>query len=80
MAVSNASSSAASTADRELIFTRVFDAPRRLVFRAWTDPGCLQRWWGPKGFTHPVCQVDARVTRRTAEAAPYLAVAGEVTR
>ena len=40
--------------------TRVFDAPRHLVFRAWTDRSQLERWWGPKGFTNPVCEVDAR--------------------
>jgi uncharacterized protein YndB with AHSA1/START domain len=45
---------------QELIITRVFDAPRELVFRAWTDPERLKRWWGPKGFTNPVCEVDVR--------------------
>jgi uncharacterized protein YndB with AHSA1/START domain len=45
---------------QELITTRVFDAPRAVVFRAWTDPAQMQRWWGPKGFTNPVCEVDAR--------------------
>ena len=44
----------------ELVVTRVFDAPRHLVFRAWTDRSQLQRWWGPKGFTNPVCEVDVR--------------------
>jgi uncharacterized protein YndB with AHSA1/START domain len=45
---------------QELITTRVFDVPREVVFRAWTDPERLKRWWGPKGFTNPVCEVDAR--------------------
>jgi uncharacterized protein YndB with AHSA1/START domain len=45
---------------QELITTRIFDAPRDVVFRAWTDPERLQRWWGPKGFTNPVCDVDPR--------------------
>jgi len=45
---------------QEFITTRVFDAPRELVFRAWTDPERLQRWWGPKGFTNPRCEVDVR--------------------
>jgi uncharacterized protein YndB with AHSA1/START domain len=45
---------------RELTLTRVFDAPRELVFRMWTDPVHLAQWWGPKGFTAPVCEVDAR--------------------
>ena len=46
---------------RELTITRLFAAPRELVFRAWTDPQQLARWWGPKDFTNPVCEVDARV-------------------
>jgi len=46
--------------EAELITTRIFDAPRELVFRAWTDPVRLKRWWGPKGFTNPVCDVDVR--------------------
>jgi uncharacterized protein YndB with AHSA1/START domain len=45
---------------KELTFTRMLDAPRELVFRAWTDPAHLARWWGPRGFTNPVCQLDAR--------------------
>ena len=47
--------------ERELTITRVLAAPRELVFKAWTDPAHLARWWGPKGFTNPVCEVDARV-------------------
>ena len=46
---------------REIVITRVFDAPRELVFKAWTDPKQMARWWGPKGFTNPVCKLDARV-------------------
>jgi uncharacterized protein YndB with AHSA1/START domain len=44
----------------EVTFTRTFDAPRRLVFAAWTDPQHLAKWWGPHGFTNPVCRFDAR--------------------
>src|SRR3984957_63515 len=44
----------------ELITTRIFDAPPEVVFRAWTAPERLKRWWGPKGFTNPVCEVDLR--------------------
>jgi uncharacterized protein YndB with AHSA1/START domain len=43
-----------------LTITRVFDAPRSLVFKAWTDPKMLARWWGPHQFTNPVCDVDVR--------------------
>jgi uncharacterized protein YndB with AHSA1/START domain/dihydrofolate reductase len=39
----------------------VFHAPPEVVFRAWTDPRQLAEWWGPKGFTNPVCEVDVRV-------------------
>jgi uncharacterized protein YndB with AHSA1/START domain len=46
--------------ERELEITRVLDAPRALVFAAWTDPKHMARWWGPKCFITPVCEVDAR--------------------
>jgi uncharacterized protein YndB with AHSA1/START domain len=39
---------------------RVFDAPRELVFKAWSKPEYLKQWWGPKGWTLPVCKVDFR--------------------
>jgi uncharacterized protein YndB with AHSA1/START domain len=48
-------------AEREVVITRVYDAPRALVFKAWIDPKHLKQWWGPKVFTNPVCEVDARV-------------------
>jgi len=48
-------------AEREVTITRVFDAPCATVFRAWTEADRLARWWGPKGFTNPVCEIDARV-------------------
>ena len=44
----------------DLVMTRTFDAPRELVFKAWTDPQQVQQWWGPHGFTNPRCEVDAR--------------------
>ncbi len=46
--------------ERELVITRVFDAPRRLVFKVWTAPEHLARWWGPKGFTTLSCAMDVR--------------------
>lgn len=45
----------------ELTITRISDAPRELVWKAWTEPGRLSRWWGPKGWTLPVCKIDLRV-------------------
>ena len=43
-----------------LTIVREFHAPRALVFAAWTDPKHLAQWWGPHGFTTPVCEADAR--------------------
>jgi len=48
------------TADREIVATRVFDAPRDLVFRMWTDPAHIMRWWGPNGFTTTIHEMDVR--------------------
>lgn len=45
----------------ELIITRVFDAPRKLVWMSWTDPEQLKRWWGPRDFTSPFSMIDLRV-------------------
>ena len=45
----------------EVTLTRELDAPRKLVFAAWTDPERVKKWWGPAGFDNPVCKVDARV-------------------
>jgi uncharacterized protein YndB with AHSA1/START domain len=44
-----------------MVVTRVFDAPRALVWKAWTDPQYVMQWWGPKGFTAPFCKIDFRV-------------------
>ena len=52
--------SAAKSSDREFVTTRVFDAPRELVFKAWTDPNHLSQWWGPKGFTNTFQEFDMR--------------------
>ncbi|MGH8338133.1 MAG: SRPBCC domain-containing protein, partial [Gammaproteobacteria bacterium] len=45
---------------QEIVITRIFDAPRALVFKAWTEPAHLARWWGPVGFTTRVCEMDSR--------------------
>lgn len=54
-----AESQAPTVADT-ITIVREFDAPRALVFKAWTDPSHLVRWWGPRGFTTPSCAIDAR--------------------
>lgn len=47
--------------DREIVLTRVFDAPRRMVFDAFSKPELLKRWFGPRGWSLVVCEVDLRV-------------------
>src|SRR5262245_16235950 len=46
---------------RDVILTRTFDASVERVWKAWTDPQEVMRWWGPKGFTSPSCKIDFRV-------------------
>ena len=46
--------------DREIVITRVFDAPRELVWQAMTDPQHVVHWWGPRGSTLAVCEIDFR--------------------
>jgi uncharacterized protein YndB with AHSA1/START domain len=48
------------SSDREIVITRVFDAPRELVFEAFTDPKHISLWWGPRGFTTTVHEMDVR--------------------
>ncbi|MFY9582880.1 MAG: SRPBCC family protein [Candidatus Acidiferrales bacterium] len=47
--------------EREIVMTRVFDAPPRLVFDAFTKPELLKRWFGPRGWSMPVCEVNLKV-------------------
>ena len=49
-----------ATEVERMTITRIFDAPRELVWKAWTDPKYVMQWWGPKGFTSPVCKMDFR--------------------
>jgi len=51
---------AARAAEPELTISRVLDAPRSLVFKVWTAPEHLARWWGPQGFTTLSCAMDLR--------------------
>lgn len=46
--------------DREIVMTRVFDAPRELVFKAHVDPEAIPRWWGPRRYTTTVDKMDLR--------------------
>jgi uncharacterized protein YndB with AHSA1/START domain len=55
-----ARSESSDTADREIVTIRVFDAPRDLVFKLWTDPAHVAQWWGPNGFTITTSQMDVR--------------------
>jgi uncharacterized protein YndB with AHSA1/START domain len=45
---------------KPFVISRVFDAPRERVWKAWTDAGELKKWWGPRGFTLKSCKVDLR--------------------
>ncbi len=62
---------------RKLVLTRELAAPRELVYRLWTEAAHLAAWWGPKGFTTPECEVDARpggaiwMVMRSAEGVDY---------
>jgi uncharacterized protein YndB with AHSA1/START domain len=50
-----------NTNSEELVITRIIDAPRELVWKAWTEPERMKKWWGPKIFTSPVCKIDLRI-------------------
>lgn len=50
----------ATTSDRELVLTRLIDAPREKLFRAWTDPALLKQWFAPHPYTTPVAELDVR--------------------
>jgi uncharacterized protein YndB with AHSA1/START domain len=61
MSANNPATGDSGENEREIEITRVFDADRELVFEMWTNPIHLARWWGPRGFTNPICEVDLRV-------------------
>jgi uncharacterized protein YndB with AHSA1/START domain len=58
--VASIDQSAQSREELELRIARVFDAPRSIVFKAWTEPERLAQWWGPRGFSLPSCEIDLR--------------------
>jgi uncharacterized protein YndB with AHSA1/START domain len=56
-----ASSSTSQTLKEELFVKRIIDAPLSLVWKAWTEPEHVMRWWGPKYYTSPSARIDLRV-------------------
>jgi uncharacterized protein YndB with AHSA1/START domain len=61
MSGSSRTSGAVGSNECEIVITRLFDALPEVVFEAWTSPEQLAQWWGPEGFTNPVCEIDVRV-------------------
>ncbi|MBA2533399.1 MAG: SRPBCC domain-containing protein [Rubrobacter sp.] len=58
--MANGGDPGAGPVGRDLAVTRVLDAPRELVFEAWTQAEHVKRWWGPRSFTIPFCEIDLR--------------------
>ncbi|HKP25757.1 MAG TPA: SRPBCC domain-containing protein [Dongiaceae bacterium] len=61
MAPANSAPSHQEIEERTLVLTRIFDAPRALLFKVWTQPEHLARWWGPRGYTLMTYKTDVRV-------------------
>src|SRR5207248_9711472 len=57
---SMAAGNSVSAPERTLVTTRIYDAPREAVYKAWIDPKQLARWFPPEGFTSSRCEIDAR--------------------
>lgn len=57
----DSSTTITTPSEHEIMVTRIFNAPRELVWKAWTQPEHLTRWFGPTGWTLPVCEIDFRV-------------------
>jgi uncharacterized protein YndB with AHSA1/START domain len=58
--MSTMSKPSTQVSERDLVIERIFDAPRELVWKAWTDPEHIKRWWGPQYFTAPMIKTDFR--------------------
>lgn len=58
--MSDRNTPAAQFGEGTVVIARVFDAPRALVWKAWTDATMMAQWFGPRGFSNPVCELDAR--------------------
>jgi uncharacterized protein YndB with AHSA1/START domain len=50
----------AESGKQDIVLTRVFDAPLEALWKAWTEPEQVMKWWGPTGFTSPTCKIDFR--------------------
>lgn len=50
----------AEAGKQDIVLTRIFDAPLEAVWKAWTEPEQVMKWWGPTGFTSPSCKIDFR--------------------
>ena len=61
MAVSSRSATVTLPTDRQILITREFDAPRHLVWKAWTTPELVRRWWHANRGEMSVCEIDLRV-------------------
>ena len=59
--IATKNNSAQQIAERAIVITRFFNAPRSRVFKAWTEPKIVMRWWSPTDFTSPFCTIDLRV-------------------
>jgi len=87
MSAANTTLQITTPSDREIAMTRAFDAPRELVFEAWTNPQHVRHWWGPRTATIVTCEADVRpggvwryVTRsESGEEIPLTGVYQEVT-
>ena len=87
MSAANTTLQITTPSDREIAMTRAFDAPRELVFEAWTNPEHVRQWWGPRSATIVTCEADVRpggvwryVTRsESGEEIPFTGVYQEVT-
>jgi uncharacterized protein YndB with AHSA1/START domain len=60
--VTERTAAAPTLSDRELVLTRIINAPRQKVYEAWTNPEIMKHWFAPKPWTTPVVQVDVRVS------------------
>jgi uncharacterized protein YndB with AHSA1/START domain len=74
---SDTSATSSNDAASEFVISRVFDAPRELVFKMWTDPKHMAKWFGPRSFTNPTCELNPhkggahRVVMRSPDGVDY---------